>query len=758
MLSSDGRNARASIEARIETDGRLSPVEHVLGLHVVDEGMRVAPSDTLWSVSLASDVPWIARGAPAPRTSLRKQLAAPALLLDLDGRAKPPSPAPPRPGPESSDVGDHREQAEEAAHAPACDPRTLRPGFVVRDAVRLATGLVHDLPNAAAIQRALSSRGIPIELGRAPDFVALEGDEWVRSLGWPVRGGCLHAPSSPAELVLDVVRLGRARDLARRSALGMAILPSPASDRVVRLLDWRTEEQVLDDAEDVAALVRRIETYGRIGGLEALRSELETLASHAPTSREVFRLRRLLAVAEDRGGLLPRGFAALLPDMERLRGLLDRELEERRREFLAELDAEVEAERARRSSALEVLRNELAEAERAVALQRGREEAYTRAVDELRAEASERIDRRVAELAAALERRSEGARVDRERIENLAARIAEMEGVFEEGPTTRKLVAEAVLETLQDERTIGMLATRVAGALPRDGAAAKIDGVEEMLDTLVADPAAAAASLRWHACEVGIDERALHVAFAVASADLLPIFVGAAAEDAAVALARAVGGADFSTLHCDPTLIAAADLLDPKRARTDVLLTRIEAARRRPERWHAVALTSIDWSPCAYWLPALGSRRFGAEELPRNLLIVGATAGDGPRTNIPLGALRRAVPIDVAEWSGQEEVQQVAGAWSTGALAPTGGADEDRAGLLYLVETSGFPNAGLSATSLRLLVRIARAGWESLRWTAEDARASLSFVAEWLAAARDGATLSPDVHAVMKKIAPEVEV
>lgn len=757
LLPSGGRDARVRIVAYIEDNGWLSQDVHVSDVHVVNEGMRVAPGDTLWLVSLADHVPSIAQGPPAPRASRMSLLATTAIPRDLDEAVKPPGRTrPQRPRPQTSDIGDRREQAGEMLQDSLGDPRALRPEFMVRDAIRLATGLMHDLPDAAAVRAALTSGGIPIQLGCAPDFVALEGDEWIRSLGWPVCDGCLHAPSSPADLVLDVVRLGRAHDLAHRQILGVTLLPSATSDRATRILDWRTDEQVLGDAKDVAALVGKIRASSRIDGLEEVMSGLERLASHAPSSREVFRLRRLLEVAEDRGRL-PHDFASLLPDMEMLQGLIDRELDERRRVLLGELAAEIESERDQHSRALEELRNEIADAERAVALLHAREETHRRVSDELRAEISSRIDRRTAELTSA----NEGlltswlarARVDRERVEELAARIAEIEGAFQDRRTAREQIAEMIREALQDERMDGIPAKRVVEALPLDEAAVELGEAAFPPDALIDDPAVAMASLRWHAHESGLDERALQTAFSVAAVGLLPIFVGAAAGDAAIGLARAIGGADFSTLHCDPTLIAAADLLDPKRARTDVLLAGIDAAQRHPERWYAVALTSIDWSPCTYWLPALGTRRFGSEELPQNLLIVGAMSVDGPRTHVPLGAMRNAVPIDVAGWSSREEARWVDGAWSTTVLPPPEEADEGRAGPLYLAETIGLLNASLSATSLRLIVGSARAGRERFRWTAEDAYASLSFVAEWLAAARDGATISSNVQIVMKKFA-----
>lgn len=727
-------------------------------MRVADGSLRFASSGTLWRVEIGSETSPVVQATPVTRAPPNLLLATTAIYRSNGAVATSPDMAEwKKPTPMLPAGDDGREQAEVSLRGSFGDPDSLRPEPMAWNAIRLATGLVHDLRNASAVRAALASDGIPVLSLSAPDFVALEGDEWIRCLGWPVRDGRLRAPSGSIGLILDIVRLKRTEGPAWPCALGVAILPSSATCLATRILDWRTDEQVLEDVEDLAALVEKVQTRGRTEGLDALRSGLAKLSSsYAPSFREVFRLRRLLDVAEDRGNPLVPGFASVLPDIDRLRSLLDREIEERRRTMLGELAAEIEAERARRSSALDDLRNEVEDAKRSVAILRAREEAYRHAADELSVKMSDRVDRKIFELASAHESRSAAwlaeIETNRERLEALAARI----GMIESDRRPHGHALDMVRKALEDEQIVSMLAGRIAEASPRGDAALQDAGVERSPEMLVSDPTAARASLRWHACENGVEEKSLHTGFSISAVGLLPIFVGAAAHEAAVALARAVGGEGFSTLHCDPTLIAASDLLDPKRARTDVLLAAIEAARRSPDRWHAVVLTFIDWAPCAYWLGALATIGREPDRIPRNLLIVGAAAADGPRTHVPLSALRSAVPIRAAgrldRYDGDRPITD---GWSTIIVATADADDDGQSDAHYRAEMIGLLGVDLSAASLRLIAGGARVGREVLRWTAEEASASLSFAAEWLAAARDGATLTPAARAAMETFASQ---
>ena len=191
-------------------------------------------------------------------------------------------------------------------------------------------------------------------------------------------------------------------------------------------------------------------------------------------------------------------------------------------------------------------------------------------------------------------------------------------------------------------------------------------------------------------------------------------------------------------------MLAVSDLLDPARARTEVLLRAVERARARPERWHAVALRSVDWSPCGYWLPSLGRHGSASPRLPNNLAVIAATADDGPRTPVPTSALTSALPILVGSWEGKSDATRTRSPWAT---ELTTEADPARAGAFG--PEMAIVAEGADGEVLAQMTKAGLAGHRLFGWDPRQAAEVLSIIAEIATTARHGAPATERVRSLL---------
>ncbi len=753
------------IVAEIGPDGSLTRVSHGTEVVVLASSALEAPADTLWSVRLDEKRSSILLRSPILPTTARSSLA---WMLRQGGptlEGKLPEVLRSISAPKAED--DRREDAQavwkprrhsngETSRPKREEPssKTTYPDRVAVDAVRLTTGLDLETDDPREARQALVGPGIAIEVATAPDFVKLGNRLWARSTDWPVREGRLMAPPEPDRRMVELVRSLEGGEPFSGHVLGLMVLP-PCMLRaeVVGYEDWRDDEEVLADSSRIAEALGQDPAAAVAAELERLVAKLGPAKPGDEAERDRFRLRRIVDVARRRA-LVPIGLASYLQGLEGLDELVAVERAFRLREAMDQVVEETERERTRLTSTLADLQKELAAIERASILAREREIEARRAYEEIRSDVSTLIDRRISEVAFLGEERL--SRIERkteaqlERLATMAATLAEsrtdLDAIRHEVgdmvAAARPTAVEAAAgpTTTPEEENSPFSASKAASRPATDQV-----GTEEA--DSIREPAPAARALRWHAKRKGVSADALGLGAVVVAAGFVPVFVGARGNAAAVALAEAMGGVFFGILDCDPALLATSDLLDPRRARTDVLLRAVGQARERPDRWHAVALRSVDWAPCAYWLPALGLRGPGTNRLPPNLAVVAAVASDGPRTAIPATALASAVPIVADPYEGNADGDRTTAAWGVEVMQ-----DADVASIesfvVELAQGVDTPEPDVGAA----IVAAARAGRRLFGWDGSLAATKLAILAELGATARHGAPPSDRVRSLLENL------
>ncbi len=118
----------------------------------------------------------------------------------------------------------------------------------------------------------------------------------------------------------------------------------------------------------------------------------------------------------------------------------------------------------------------------------------------------------------------------------------------------------------------------------------------------------------------------------------LPVIVGSASVRAAVDFCTLIGGNLAQIIFCDPTRISFEDLMGGG------LATAIRVATDNSEVLVPVAFCNLTSSPCEFWLPQfMELRRMG--RLPKNMACIGSAVQDGIRTQVPRSTLGYIVPF-----------------------------------------------------------------------------------------------------------------
>lgn len=749
---------RAEMVGKVEPDGSITPVDHRLQIAVLATAMLDAAVDTLWSVrvqerhghALASPPSF----PPAAALPLNKYVERPRLDYELPASLKKTIPA--RISTDLRPNGGHghrtgrqagRGDSQRSAKADMSGDGA-EPIRFAAEATPCTTGLSIDAGEANDVRRRLDGEGIVVELSRAPDFVGLGGGLWIRSKDWPVVKGRLKAPTQPIRRIMEVVRLPSGEATLVGRVLGLCILPAAIlRAKVERFEDWRTDDDVLSDASDLSQLLKDDPANTIAADLEGLAERLGT-GGGLRDEADRFRLHRIIEVARRRASI-PRDLAGFLPGIGGLDELLAAEKERRRQTIRDELESEFAAERARLTSTLEGLRNDLTEAERALPLMRERENEARRVFHELQAGINDMVERHFAQALSSSQHKIADIEQKLHRLEDLHTSTesiaadqektrAEIEALRGDLSSMEKLTVKAALAlntTTNDRLT--------AVPIPQ-GAPWPADRKQDQGDTVIQDCAVAVRGLHWLARWRGVNVGAVELGAVAAVAGITPLFVGPRANAAAVALAEALAGDAFEVLDCDPALLAVSDLLDPARARTEVFLRAVERARSRPERWHAVALRSVDWSPCGYWLPSLGRHGHASPRLPHNLAVLAATADDGPRTPVPTSALTSALPILVEPWAGRSDAKRTTSPWATELTT-----EADPARVLEFESEIAIVAQGADGEVRSLMTAAALAGHRLFGWDAQHAADVLSTVAEVAAMARLGAPATDRVRSLV---------
>ena len=413
------------------------------------------------------------------------------------------------------------------------------------EATPCTTGLPIDSGDPDDLRRRLDGEGIAIELSRAPDFVGVGAGLWIRSKDWPILSGRLKAPGQAARRIMEVVRMQHGEAPSAGRVLGLCILPSAIlTAKVERFEDWRTDDDVLADASHLTHTLNDDSARTIAADLEGLAERLGAGGSLRDEA-DRFRLRRVVEVARRRASL-PRDLAGFLPGVEGLDELLAAERQRRRQEIWDELESEAAAERARLTSALEELRNELAEAERALPLLREREHEARRVFQELQVGINDTVRRHVERAMsndqpkiADIERRLSGLEHLRTYVEHIAAEQgdtrAELKALRADLPSVEELTALAASAS-------GPAAIELPTTAPISrGVPSQADEEKDQDEAIIRNREVAVRGLHWMARWRGVNAGAIELGAVAAVAGIVPLFVGPRANAAALAVAEGLG-------------------------------------------------------------------------------------------------------------------------------------------------------------------------------------------------------------------------